>query len=97
VTNVTRHGLWILLFGGEKYLSFDDFPWFLDAPIGAVLDVKLESPGHLRWPRLDVDVDVASIDDPERFPLVSRHADPSKVRKPARTRRSRASARAVRR
>ena len=73
VTNVSRHGLWILIGGAEKFIAFDQFPWFLEAPIGAVLDVKLQSPGHLYWPKLDIDLAVDSIDHPERFPLVSKH------------------------
>lgn len=87
VTNVSRHGLWVLIGGAsthrvEKFIAFDQFPWFLEAPIGAVLDVKLQGPGHLYWPKLDIDLAVDSIDHPERFPLISRH------RRNARTRTS---------
>jgi hypothetical protein len=32
----------------------------------------LQSPGHLYWPDLDVDLAVESIFHPDRFPLVSR-------------------------
>jgi hypothetical protein len=56
----------------ELFLSFELFPWFREAPIGKVLGVELQSPGHLYWPDLDIDLAVESIDHPERFPLVSR-------------------------
>lgn len=72
VTNVSRRGLWLLARGKEWFLAFEQFPWFLDAPLGAILDVEVAGPGHLRWPRLDVDIDVESIRHPERFPLVSK-------------------------
>ena len=72
VTNVSRHGLWVLLGDRELFLSFETFPWFRDAPIGELLCVELPSPDHLYWPDLDVDLAVESIDHPERFPLVSR-------------------------
>jgi hypothetical protein len=81
VTNVSRHGLWILVSGHEKFIAFDRFPWFLDAPIGAVLDVKLQGPGHLYWPKLDIDLAVDSIDHPERFPLVSKQRTSAHRRK----------------
>jgi hypothetical protein len=55
----------------ELFLAFDLFPWFRDAPIGKVLRVEVQSPGHLYWPELDVDLAVESIEHPERFPLVS--------------------------
>ena len=72
VTNVSRHGFWVLVGDQEKFIAFDLFPWFLDVPIGRLLDVELQGPGHLYWPSLDVDLAVDSIDHPERFPLVSR-------------------------
>jgi hypothetical protein len=86
VTNVSRHGLWILISAPslrrvEKFLAFDLFPWFLDAPIGAVIDVEFQGPDHLRWPKLDIDLALDSIDHPERFPLVSRRRPIARARK----------------
>lgn len=72
VTNVSAHGLWVLVNDRELFLSFKLFPWFQDAPIGKVLKLELQAPGHLYWPELDVDLAVESIDHPEQFPLVSR-------------------------
>lgn len=72
VTNISRHGLWILLDDRELLLPFADFPWFRNAPVGALLNVERPSPQHLYWPDLDVDLAVESIEHPERFPLVSK-------------------------
>ena len=71
VTNVSPHGLWLLLDGRELFLGFAEFPWFRRAPLEAVFKVDRPQPWHLHWPELDVDLDVASIEDPARFPLVS--------------------------
>ena len=72
VTNVSRHGFWVLLGDEELFLPFTEFPWFRDAAIGTILHVELPSPNHLYWPDLDVDLSVESIRHPDRFPLVSR-------------------------
>jgi hypothetical protein len=72
VTNVSQHGLWLLIHEKEVFLSYDKFPWFRDAPIGKVLHVELPSAQHLYWPELDVDLEVESVLHPERYPLVSR-------------------------
>jgi hypothetical protein len=72
VTNVSKHGLWLLLDDREVFLSFDKFPWFREASIGKVVHVELQSPQHLYWPDLDVDLEVESVLHPKRFPLVSR-------------------------
>ena len=72
VTNVSAHGLWLLIQGKEVFLCFEHFPWFRDAPIGKVLNVELPSDQHLYWPELDVDLELDSILFPERYPLVSK-------------------------
>ena len=39
VTNISRHGFWLLVDGKEHFLAFDDFPWFREAPVDAILQV----------------------------------------------------------
>lgn len=72
VTNISRHGFWLLLKDEELFLPFSNFPWFQDAAVRKILNVELLSPNHLYWPELDVDLAVESIRHPERFPLVSK-------------------------
>jgi len=71
VTNISEHGVWVLVAGDEHFMPFDQFPWFRQATVDAVMNVELQGPGHLYWPDLDVDLAVESIEHPERFPLVS--------------------------
>lgn len=75
VTNVEKHGFWILLDDRELFLPYEEFPWFLDATIGEILEVERPHRGHLRWPRLDVDLTIDSIEHPERHPLKARRAE----------------------
>jgi hypothetical protein len=72
VTNISRHGFWVLVDERELFLPFEEFPWFVDATVGAILDVERPRPHHLYWPRLDVDLSLESIEHPERFPLRAR-------------------------
>jgi len=71
VTHVSSHGLWLLASGQEYFLSFEDFPWFRDAPIGQVVHVEAPSPGHFHWPDLDVDLSENIILHPDQYPLKS--------------------------
>jgi uncharacterized protein DUF2442 len=71
VTNISKHGFWLLIASKERFVPFKQFPWFEAAAIGQLLNVELVSPRHLYWPDLDVDLAVESLDSPERFPLVS--------------------------
>ena len=56
VTNISKHGFWILLDERELFLPFDQFPWFEQAPVGAILEVERPSAHHLYWPKIDVDL-----------------------------------------
>lgn len=72
VTNISKHGIWLLVKEQEFFMPFDQFPWFKEAPIAKILHVELPSDNHLYWPDLDIDVSVESILHPELFPLVSK-------------------------
>jgi len=72
VTNISKHGFWLLLDGRELFLPFVEFPWFKHTTVDAILRLERPTPGHLHWPDLDVDLAVDSIDHPERYPLKSR-------------------------
>jgi len=72
VTNISKHGFWILIRDREMFVPFEQFPWFKDASVGAILNVVMPHAGHLYWPDLDVDLSLESIEYPERFPLVSK-------------------------
>ena len=71
VTNISPHGLWLLLNDEERFLPFCEFSCFRDTNISKTFNVELPSPNHLYWPDLDVDLSVESIHNPERFPLFS--------------------------
>ena len=73
VTNVSKHGFWLLLGDEELLLPFDQFPWFKQATVEQLTTVEWPTPDHLYWPQLDVDLSVSSIRRPQDFPLVSQH------------------------
>ena len=72
VTQISMHGIWLLLKGTEHFLSFNDFPWFQKASVSAIHNVELLSEHHLYWSELDIDLAVESIQQPEKFPLMAR-------------------------
>jgi hypothetical protein len=71
VTNISAHGLWLLVRERELFLSYDDFPWFRDQPVKAIVRVEEQAPGHFYWPDIDVDLTEEIIEHPERFPLTA--------------------------
>jgi hypothetical protein len=71
VIQISRQGLDLALGDRELFLPFEEFPWFKEAPVSAILNVEWPQPHHLYWPDLDVDLAVESIENPERYPLIS--------------------------
>ena len=71
VTQISKHGIWLLLQEKEHFLSFENFPWLKNASVAAIHNVEFLNEHHLYWPALDVDLAVESIGHPERFPLVA--------------------------
>lgn len=69
VANISAQGFWLFLGDRELFLSFREFPWFVNAPVSKILNVQRPTEDHLFWPDLDVDLSVASIGHPERYPL----------------------------
>ena len=74
VTQISKHGIWLLIAEEEHFLSFENFPWFKDASVTAIHHVELLNQHHLYWPDLDIDLSVRSIEHPEEFPLRSHGA-----------------------
>ena len=72
VTNVFRHGLWLMVGDEELFLPFEQFPWFRDASIEEISVVERQTADHLYWSLLDIDLSVESIRNPAAFPLVAR-------------------------
>ena len=72
VNHIYQDGISLLLEDREIFLSFDNFPWFKNASMSAIRNVKLLNQHHLYWSALDIDLALESIEDPEHFPLVAR-------------------------
>ncbi|MGQ0736753.1 MAG: DUF2442 domain-containing protein [Acidobacteriota bacterium] len=93
VTNVSPHGFWLFVGERELFVPFKEFPWFREASVREIANVQLPSPHHLYWPDLDIDLAVESLEQPEKYPLVSkaqpnRRLQPAKARGPAVKKRS---------
>ncbi len=73
VLGVSKNGVWMFVAGKEYFLPFRDFPWFSDAKISQIYNVRLIHGSHLRWPDLDVDLHLESLEDPSHYPLVYRN------------------------
>jgi hypothetical protein len=69
VVHLSKHGVWLSVCGEEVFLSFRDYPCFQKAPVGSIFNVQLLQGRHLRWPDLDVDLQLQQLpSSTETFP-----------------------------
>ncbi len=73
VTDINKNGIWILVKGKEYFISFKEFPMFKSVPLEKIFNVILLSPDHLYWKELDIDIELDSIEQPEKYPLIFAH------------------------
>ncbi|MFC1701149.1 DUF2442 domain-containing protein [Pseudomonadota bacterium] len=69
VTNISAHGVWILVRDKELFMSYEDFPWFKDQTVKTITNVQEQSRDHFYWPDLDIDLTMDIIKNPSLFPL----------------------------
>ncbi len=69
ITNISEHGFWVFFNDKEYFLAYEQYPWFKDANISSITNVKLIHNHHLYWPNLDVDLSTDILENPEKYPL----------------------------
>jgi len=72
VQNITKYGIWLYAKDREYFLSYKEYPWFEKAKISDVYNLKLLHEAHLHWPALDVDLEIKSLENPEKYALLYR-------------------------
>ena len=70
VSQITPNGIWVLVNETEYFLPYERCGWFEDATVAQIHHVQLLHGFHLRWPDLDVDLDLDSLKNPEKYPLI---------------------------
>lgn len=71
ILNISIHGIWLYVRGKEYFLPHQEYPWFQNARLSEIHNVQLLHGKHLYWPELDVDLSINSLENPEKYPLVS--------------------------
>ena len=70
VLSINPHGLWLFTNSKEYFLPFEEFPWFKKSKVSDVMNVELLHGFHLRWPSLDIDLALDSLENLAGYPLI---------------------------
>jgi hypothetical protein len=69
VEKITPFGIWMLVKGKEYFLNYEKFPYFKNQKRETIRDVILIHEKHIYFPRLDVDLEIDNLENPEKYPL----------------------------
>jgi len=69
VTNISQTGLWLLVDNKEYFVPFNDYPEFKQATIEQIYNVKRIGPDAFYWEELDIDIELAALAEPDKYPL----------------------------
>ena len=70
VLMINAQGIMLSVLGNDYFLSYNRIPWMQDAPILSVVNVQMSGSRAIEWPDLDVDLEIESLNHPERYPLI---------------------------
>jgi hypothetical protein len=70
ITNISHLGFWMIINEKEYFISFADYPAFHKATVDEIFNYQVISPEQFRWPVLDIDIELDSLENPSLFPLV---------------------------
>ncbi|MDR0698529.1 MAG: DUF2442 domain-containing protein [Tannerella sp.] len=67
---ITPMGIIVSVSGCDYYISYDRLPWFREAKVSDIFNVKMCGNDGIRWEALNVDLEIDSLIHPEQYPLV---------------------------
>lgn len=70
VLMINDKGLMLSVLGNDYFVSYNRLPWMRNARISDVLNVQMLGKTAIEWPALDIDLEIDSLQHPERYPLV---------------------------
>ena len=72
ILNVSQHSFWIFYKDQEYQISFESFPWFKKCSIEVLYNYEVDKYGNFHWPDIDVDLNIDILENPDKYPLVSK-------------------------
>ncbi len=70
VQNISNNDIWLYVNGNEFFLPYMEYPWFKGAKVKEIYNLELLHDKHLHWSDLDIDLEIDSLYNPERYSLV---------------------------
>lgn len=60
----------LLVAGKDYFISYNRVPWFRNARVSEIMNVSMMGRMGIRWEDLNVDLEIDSLEHPEKYPHV---------------------------
>ena len=70
VVSINAEGINLSVAGKEYFISYNRVPWFRNARVSEIMNVTMMGRMGIRWEDLDVDLEIDSLEHPEKYPHV---------------------------
>ena len=70
VLSITAEGINLSVAGKDYFISYNRVPWFRNARVNEIMNVSMMGRMGIRWEDLDVDLEIDSLEHPEKYPHV---------------------------
>jgi hypothetical protein len=70
VISINSDGINITVSGKDYFISYNRVPWFRNAKESDIMNVTMFGRMGIRWEDLDVDLEIDSLEHPEKYPHV---------------------------
>jgi hypothetical protein len=68
------NGIFLSVIGKDYFVSFNRLPWFKDAKVSDIMNVSMLGRMAIKWDNLDVDLEIDSLEHPEKYPLIMKRS-----------------------
>ena len=70
ILSINAEGVSLSVGGKVYFISYNRVPWFRNARVSEILNVTMMGRMGIRWEDLDVDLEIDSLEHPEKYPHV---------------------------
>jgi hypothetical protein len=68
--SINADGVSLSVTGKVYFIPYNRVPWFRNARVSEILNVTMMGRMGIRWEDLDVDLEIDSLEHPEKYPHV---------------------------
>ena len=67
ILSINPEEIYLSVAGKDYFISYNKVPWFRNARVNEIMNVSMMGRMGIRWEDLDVDLEIDSLEHPEKY------------------------------